>query len=422
MTGYELELADVVKQFGSEVLKQYGNATRYVQRKALHDIESCRTAQLGGHVQRCDSCEHIDIAYNSCRNRNCPKCQSHLRAKWMQDREAELVPVPYFHVVFTLPDHFNNIALQNPSAIYGLLFKAASQTLIEVGRRPKHLGANIGFLCVLHTWGQNLMLHPHLHCVVPAGGLSNDKTKWISNKNSKSGKAFLLPVRVLSRVFRGKFISGLKRLRAQGKLKLHGQIEDLENQADFEKLLTSAVKKNWVVYAKRPFGGPEQVLKYLSRYTHRVAISNQRLIAMDESSVTFQYKDYANQSTSKQMRVSGVEFLRRFLMHVLPKGFTKIRHYGWMANRNRMQNIALCRKLIAVSMRKPQKEIESFPTGVPQECVATNCPVCKIGKLERIDIPKPLIALPHFLCRILRNQTPRQAQTNSKNLVSLDTS
>jgi Putative transposase/Transposase zinc-binding domain len=428
VTRCDLELAQVVQRFGNDFLGRYGKAIRSVHRKALHDIEVCRTAELGGHVQRCDTCDHMEISYNSCRNRNCPKCQSNLRAKWMQDREAELLPVPYFHVVFTLPNHFNNLALQNPREVYGLLFKAASQTLIEVGRTPKHLGANLGFLCVLHTWGQNLMLHPHLHCIVPGGGLSIDGTQWISNKTLKSGNNFLLPVRVLSKVFRGKFISGLKQLYAQGKLQFHGRIEELTNQSDFEKLLNKSVKNNWVVYAKQPFGGPAQVLKYLSRYTHRVAISNQRLIKMDEKSVTFQYKDYADQSASKHMRLSGVEFLRRFFMHVLPRGFTKIRHYGWMANRDRTKNIASCRVLIAASsaQKPPDKPINSKDE--IQESLTPNCPVCRTGKMQRIDVPKPLLSLlhflgqPHLLYRILGNRPRQESPTLALCSVGVDTS
>lgn len=412
-----LEVAQVVRRFGSEFSKRFTTTLRSVHWRALKDIAVCRTAELGGHIQRCDNCQHSEIAYNSCRNRHCPKCQAGKRAKWLQDREAELLPVPYFHVVFTLPSQFNQLALQNPKLIYGLLFKAASRTLLEVAQTPKHLGARLGFLCVLHTWGSNLMLHPHLHCVVPAGGLANDKSKWIHARSSKSEKPFFLPVRVLSRVFRGKFINGLKSLFNQGKLQLHGRLKELREREQFEALLNKATRKDWVVYAKRPFGGPTQVLKYLARYTHRVAISNQRLLSVNQSSVTFQYKDYANQSASKRMRLSGVEFLCRFCMHILPSGFMRIRHYGWMANRNRKQNVSRCRRLLGQSILVQQPEHVIVADAIENDSNSATCPICREGSIRRIDVP-----VIRKFCRAMRVSIVRPIHAAIQQPPRIDTS
>ena len=272
MTKPRLELAEIVREHITEYLQSHGAS--YAQQQVLRAVMRCRTAALGGHLAACDQCEHRQLAYNSCRNRHCPKCQGSACARWMQARAAELLPVPYFHVVFTLPTALGPLALQNPRVLYGLLFHAAAETLLEVAANPKHLGARIGFLSVLHTWGQNLLHHPHLHCVVPSGGISPDGTQWIRGRTD-----YLLPVRVLSRVFRGKFIAGLKRAFEKKKLEFHGQLASLAEANTFEQLLDQVVRKEWVVYAKRPFGGPKQVLKYLSRYTHRVAIGNRRLVS-----------------------------------------------------------------------------------------------------------------------------------------------
>lgn len=386
MTHRNLEVADIVRRFGEQFTRQFDKILRPVHRKALRDIAACRTAELGGHVNRCNECGHSEVAYNSCRNRNCPKCQAGKRAKWMADRESELLPVPYFHVVFTLPSTINSVALQNPKAIYSLLFQAVSRTLIEVAETPKHLGAKIGFLCVLHTWGQNLMLHPHLHCVVPAGGLAPDKSRWIKPKNSNHRKPFLLPVRVLSRVFRGKFIAGLKRLYRKGELQLHGKLETLKDPASFDEFLNKLTSKEWVVYSKPPFGGPVQVLKYLSRYTHRVAISNSRIRKIDKMGVAFQYKDYAKNSQQKTMRISGPEFLRRFCMHILPSGFMRIRSYGWMANRNRKKNIELCRSFLGHRAADSSSDILNKSPNEPSDQTELPCPVCKTGRLIRVDV------------------------------------
>ena len=365
-----LELAEVVRRHGHRLGEDLGGE----QRRILRAIASCRTAALGGHVETCDQCQFQRIAYNSCRNRHCPKCQASACAQWMDDRAAELLPVEYFHVVFTLPDTFNALALGNKRIVHGVLFDAVAQTLSAVAANPKHLGAKIGFIGILHTWGQNLSLHPHIHCVVPGGGLSPDGSRWIA---CKSG--FFLPVRVLSKVFRGKFIDLLKRARAGGKLPGTG------NNAEFNRLLNASVKRDWVVYAKPPFGGPEQVLKYLSRYTHRIAISNRRLVAMDDQTVTFSYKDYAHGNRPRTMTLDGAEFLRRFLLHAVPRGFMRIRHFGLFANRTRTQNLATCRRLLSVPLPAAADNCPlaaTSPGGVTEQAC---CLACGRGRL----IPGP---------------------------------
>jgi hypothetical protein len=289
MTRPRLEVADVVREHGDAFLDRYGNVLLPQQRRVLSDIAACRTATLGGHVEACDRCGHQRIAYNSCRNRHCPKCQAGAAAEWTEDRRAELLPVAYFHVVFTLPAVLGPIALQNPRVVYGLLFQAAAETLQQIAADPKHLGAEIGFLSVLHTWGQNLQHHPHVHCVVPGGGLALDGSRWIACR-----PRFFLPVRVLSRVFRGKFLARLRAAFEQGKLSFHGRLAALADPVEFRRRLAASARTEWVVYAKPPFGGPEQVLKYLARYTHRVAISNHRLLAQEGGKVTFRWKDYVN--------------------------------------------------------------------------------------------------------------------------------
>ncbi len=355
-----LELAEVVRRHGHR-LDLNGE-----QARILRAIAACRTAALGGHVQKCDHCQHQRIAYNSCRNRHCPKCQAAACAQWMADRAGELLPVEYFHVVFTLPDTFNALALRNKRLVYKVLFEAAAQTLLEVAANPRHLGAKIGFLAILHTWGQNLALHPHLHCVIPGGGLSADG-KWIACR-----PGFFLPVRVLSRVFRGKFIALLKRAA--------GKIQGMEKDGALARLIDASVKHDWVVYVKRPFGGPEQVLKYLSRYTHRIAISNRRLVNINDQTVSFRYKDYARGNRPRTMTLDGGEFLRRFLLHAVPRGFMRIRHFGFLANRVRGQNLMRCRSLLG-----------SIVSGICSPSVpvsACRCPACGQGRL----IPGPALS------------------------------
>jgi hypothetical protein len=351
-----LELAEVVERHGHRL----GDLTPE-ERRIFRAIACCRTAALGGHVETCDHCHHRRIAYNSCRNRHCPRCQGSACAKWMAERAKELLPAEYFHVVFTLPDTLNSLALSNKRIVYNVLFNAVAQTLLEVAANPRHLGARIGFLAILHTWGQNLCLHPHVHCVIPGGGLSPEG-KWVACR-----AGFFLPVRILSRVFRGKFIDLLNRARIAGKL--HGVDSD---DGAFARLIDASVKHDWVVYAKPPFGGPEQVLKYLARYTHRIAISNRRLVSIDDRNVTFRWKNHRHHNCPRAMTLDGAEFLRRFLMHAVPCGFMRIRHFGLLANRVRAQNLAICRSLIA--------------TATAAICFATTpqlspCPICQRGHL-----------------------------------------
>jgi hypothetical protein len=326
----------------------------------LDAILRCRTAALGGHLDKCVSCGHQAISYNSCRDRNCPKCQGNARAKWLAARSAELLPVPYFHVVFTLPHDLSAIALQNKRLLYDLLYRTSAATMLELARDPKHLGADIGFLGVLHTWGQNLEHHPHVHYIVPAGGLALDGSRWID-----SSRRFFLPVHALSRVFRGKFVAGLKQLLAQNKLQFHGSQQYLATPGCFSSFLQQLFRQDWVVYAKPPFGGAEHVLNYLARYTHRVAISNHRLVAYENDHVSFRWRDYAHGSKKKVMTVSADEFLRRFLLHVLPKGLVRIRHFGFFANRRRSAALERCRELLGMAA-----DVK------PLQPTSLRCPVC----------------------------------------------
>jgi len=375
-----LELAEVIRRHGHRLGDISGE-----QQRILCAIASCRTAALGGHVQTCDHCRHQRIAYNSCRNRHgstelaevCPRCQASACARWMEDRAEELLPVEYFHIVFTLPDTFNALALANKRIVYGVLFDAAAQTLLEVAANPKHLGARVGLLAILHTWGQNLSLHPHLHCVVPGGGLSSEG-KWVACR-----PGFFLPVRVLSRVFRGKFIDLLRRAHRSGKW------VGIENADAFDRLINASVKHDWVVYAKPPFGGPQQVLKYLSRYTHRIAISNRRLVSVNDQSVSFRWKDYAHGNRPRTMTLDAREFLRRFLMHAVPRGFMRIRHFGLLANRVRAKNLITCRQLLPPG---------PLPVSAVAEVQMPSCPICGGGRL----INGPRLAPQQLAAIILR--------------------
>jgi hypothetical protein len=346
-----LEVADVIRQCGARFLERYGGSLSLSQRKALHTLAACRTATLGGHVQHCLDCGHDRIAYNSCRNRHCPKCQALARAHWLDQQAQHLLPIEYHHVVFTLPSELGDLALANPAVLYDLLLRSAAATLREVAANPKRLGAAVGVLMVLHTWGQNLHHHPHVHCVVSGGGLSCNSAGKIDSapywRACRPG--FFLPVRVLSRVFRGKFLAGLRSALADGKLLLPGRLAGLAKASVHAAWWSSLYAKEWVVYAKRPFGGPAQVLKYLARYTHRVAISNSRLVELRDGRVTFRYKDYADGHRPKTMTLDADEFLRRFVQHVLPSGFVKVRHYGLLANRQREHRLALCRRLLLVA-------------------------------------------------------------------------
>ena len=344
MTRPPWEVADVIQRGGSRFLDRYRKSLTWPQVKVLNAITRCRTAALGGHRDQCDRCGHQTISYNSCRNRHCPKCQTNARDQWLRPRQQELLPVTYYHVVFSVPHRLVPLMWQNKRSLFALLFEASAATLLEVAADPKRLGAHIGFLSVLHTWGQTLQPHPHVHCVVPGGGLSPDHDRWIHSQ-----RTFFLPVRVLSRVFRGKFIAGLKRLFHKRKLQLFGACQQLTDARSFHAFLRTLFREDWVVYAKQPFGGPEHVLHYLARYTHRVAISNHRLLNVTDQEVTFRWKDYAHHSKSRAMTLTHEEFLRRFFQHVLPTGFPRIRYFGFLANRSRRLLLPLCRKLLAPS-------------------------------------------------------------------------
>jgi len=394
MREHRLEVADVFRTYEKEFLAKWGSVLGPHQRKAFAAIRDCRTATLGGHVEfveECDTCGHRVIAYNSCRNRHCPKCQAMARAKWLAERETELLPVPYFHVVFTLPQQMGRLALQNAREVYRTLFRAAAETLLTIAADPKRLGAAIGFLAVLHTWGQNLHLHPHLHCIVPGGGISPNGEGWIRCKK----KSFFLPVSVLRSRFRRLFLIYLRKAFQDGRLKFHGEMAGLNQPAAFQTLCQQTGRIKWVVFVKPPFGGPEQVLKYLARYTHRVAISNRRLLSMEAGRVTFEYKDYADGNKKKIMTLEATEFIRRFLLHILPSGFVRIRQFGFLANRTRGKKLALCRALLgAAPLAKP--------TIIHQgrnEDGRKMCPACKIGRL----VPIRLVSVAN-----LAAPTPRQ--------------
>jgi hypothetical protein len=343
-----LEVAEVFRRFGQAFRDQHGASLSAARHRAMLAIERCRTAALGGHVERCGDCGHQRIAYNSCRNRNCPKCQGLARAQWLADRQAELLDVPYFHVVFTVPHPIATIAFQNQTAVYDILFRAASETLRTIAADPKHLGVEIGFLAVLHTWGQNLLHHPHLHCLVPGGGIAPDGQSWIS---CRSG--FFLPVTVLSRMFRGLFLHYLEKACAAGELHFFSEHRHLHEPTAFRRYLAPARDTEWVVYAKRPFAGPTQVLDYVGRYTHRVAISNNRLVSIKGERVRFRWKDYRDDNQQKTMSLQAGEFIRRFLIHVLPDGFHRIRYFGFLGNCHRVPKLALCRELLRMAPAAP---------------------------------------------------------------------
>jgi len=338
-----LEVADVFRNYGSSWRQSHAGHLSLGQLKVMSAIENCRSSVLGGHVLYCESCQHYDIAYNSCRNRHCPKCQASAAHRWLEARQVDLLLVDYYHVVFTLPAKIRDLAYQNKAVVYSILFQTVAQTLQTIAGDPKHLGAKIGATLVLHTWGSAMVHHPHIHGIVPGGGLSDDGKQWIACK-----PGFFLPVRVLSRLFRRLFLESLTNAYQQGQLQFFGQLQELSVTKVFNDLIKTCRQQEWVVYAKRPFSGPEAVLNYLSRYTHRVAIANSRLIAMDDQGITFKWKDYRNKGKKQYgtMTLSPDEFIRRFLLHVLPSGFHRIRHYGLLANGGRKDNIALARKLL----------------------------------------------------------------------------
>jgi hypothetical protein len=342
-----VEVADILRAQGRRFCEQHRNWLSFQQLKVMRAITGCRTAALGGHIDVCTRCGYeTGISYNSCRNRHCPKCQAQARQRWVEAREQELLETSYFHVVFTLPHQLNALAEQNPRVLYEFLFAASATTLLEVAADPRHLGAQIGFCSILHTWGQNLRHHPHVHCVIPAGGLASDHSRWIRPRYR-----FFLPVKLLSRVFRGKFLTRLKRAYRSQRLHFSGDLRQLAPEKRFTAFLRSLFRQDWVVYAKPGFGGPAQVLRYLGRYTHRVAISNHRLLAFDGEKVTFRWKDYAHGNQQRKMTLSAAEFLRRFLTHVLPRGFVRLRHFGFLANSQRARLLPLCQRLSGMTVR-----------------------------------------------------------------------
>ena len=367
MSRPHLEIADILRRHGAAWRAAQAGHVSLDQLKVMSAIETCRTAALGGHVEACEGCRHTRVAYNSCRNRHCPKCQGAAAREWLAARAADLLPVGYFHVVFTVPAEIADIAFTNKAPVYDLLFRAASETMLTIAADPRHLGARIGITAVLHTWGSALTHHPHVHMIVPGGGISLDGTRWVSSR-----PAFLLPVHVLGKLFRRLFLTGLTALHAAGRLRFLGDRAGLSDPQAFERHLAPMKAKRWVVYSKPPFGGPEAVLAYLSRYTHRVAISNRRLIGMDEAGVTFRYKDYRRDGDARHrtMTLSADEFIRRFLVHVLPKGFHRIRHYGLLATARCKANIARARELLAV----PAPPVAPKPASSAER--RTPCPCC----------------------------------------------
>ncbi len=391
----EVEVGDIFRQYG-EPYRARRNLPLYIL-KAMGAIENCRTAALGGHVDECDSCGHRRISYNSCRNRHCPKCQSLAKERWLEARKDELLPVSYFHGVLTIPSELNALSLINQKEIYDILFKSGTETLRELGGDPKHLGAEIGIIAILHTWGQNLMDHPHLHCIVPWGGLSQEGTEWLFPRKSTKKKSFFVHVNVISDLFKKKFLYYFKRLYLTGKLKFVGKVTYLGNDCEFMKLCDELYKKKWITYIKRPFGGPEKVLEYLGRYTHRVAISNNRILKLEDGKVTFCYRDYQDGHKTKEMELDVFEFIRRFLLHVLPCKYFKIRYYGLFSNRNRKKKIEISRKLLGARSEKEStsksenwEELLLRLTGVDPRV----CPCCSKGVMVRKDELSPVINPP----------------------------
>jgi hypothetical protein len=384
----KFEVADVLRRYGEAYCQKHGASLSMAQRRVLTAIEVCRTAVLGGHLEQCDHCGHQRNAYNSCSDRHCPKCQSLARAQWLQDRQSELLDTQYFHVVFTVPEQIATIAYQNKRELYSILFRATAQTLLTVAADPKHLGAKIGFFAVLHTWGSNLLHHPHLHCVIPGGGLSPDAARWICCRDG-----FFLSVRVLSRLFRRLFLQFLINAFKAGKLEFFSSLESLRESSSFLDYLAPLREVEWFVYAKRPFAGPEQVLDYVGRYTHRVAISNNRLLDIAEGKVTFRYKDYRHDARQKAMTLQAEEFIRRFLLHVLPGGFQRIRYYGFLANPYREQNLARCRELLGMPVPEPAASEGSTDYRDRYEELTGSslweCPVCHKGRMLVIEILRP---------------------------------
>jgi len=383
-----IEVADIVRCAGQSFLEHSRRWINGQHEKVLLAITRCRTAALGGHRDQCSECGHTAISYNSCRNRHCPRCQGNARLRWLQAREQELLPTHYVHVVFTLPRELAPLALQNKRLIYNLLFHASAETLLEIARDPRHLGAEIGFFSVLHTWDQRLQHHPHVHCVLAAGGLAADHSRWIS-----SHRTFFLPIKVLSRVFRGKFVAGLRSAFHRGMIQFHGNLLPMAEPRTFAAWLRVLFRHDWVVYSKRPFGGPEHVLRYLGVYTHRIAISNSRLVSLSEGNVTFRWRDSAHGNKKRLMALAVEEFLRRFLLHQLPRGFMRIRNFGFLANRKRASLLPLCFGLLQTSA---EISTATTSTAADHPHALWNCPVCggTMHVVERLSTAQLLLRSP----------------------------
>ena len=365
------EIADILHAGINLYVQKYGSLPKE-HYAIINALKACRTSALGGHVKRCGHCGYEEISYNSCRNRHCPKCQGKAAKEWTKKRSDELLPVPYFHVVFTIPQELNPVAVRNRRPFYNLMFKAVSQTLLELAKNKKPLGAEIGFFAVLHTWGQNLVDHPHIHCVIPNGGLSKNKNRW-----KKGNPNYFLPVKVLSALFRGKFLAFFQDAVKTNTLRFHGKTSYLEKENDYRAFLAGLYQKNWFVYAKQPFAGPDQVIQYLSRYTHKIAISNRRILALENGQVSFLWRDYKDQNRMKSMTLDIVEFIRRFLLHFLPKGFMRIRYFGFLGNRIRKQMIDLCRKLIQKVLSHRGKKVNKVLVLNSPDCNNKVCPQCQ---------------------------------------------
>ena len=400
--GKRIEIADIFKKYGGAFREKYRLSFHNI--KVMNLISVCRTSSLGGHLEKCDQCGYQRNAYNSCRNRHCPKCQYAAKEKWIEHRKSELLPIPYYHIVFTIPEELNKITLVNKTVMYSILFKSASETLLTLGKDPKHLGAEIGIIAVLHTWGQNLMDHPHLHCIVTGGGLNRTRSKWVKAKKAKHwesmplAKNFFIHVNIISDLFKKKFLYYFKKAQKNEELKFVGQISELNEHKVFQRMLNSLYKKKWITYCKRPFGGAEKVVEYLGRYTHRVAISNNRIKRIEHDNVVFEWKDYRDNNTRKEMELPAVEFIRRFMLHILPENFYKTRYYGILRSRNKQKDIAKCRKLLGVAKDKkpeeteivqacsdrksPNKESSLVPSGVGYN----QCPNCKAGTMHFVKI------------------------------------
>jgi len=378
VAGSVLEVADIVRSHRVDYEAARNGRVTHAERKVLRAIETCRTQALGGHVDECDNCGHQVISYNSCRNRHCPKCQASVSAEWVDERQEDLLPVPYFHVVFTVPREIAAVAQQNKKLVYGILFQSSAEAIREIAAHPKHLGVEVGVVAVLHTWGQRLDHHPHIHCLIPGGGLSPDRSRWLSSRPS-----FFLPVRVLGSLFRGKFLHRLRKSFERGDLVLKGGLSSLASPAQFRSFAASLYERKWVVYSKPPFGGPDRVLKYLARYTHRVAIANSRLVELKDGRVYFIWKDYAHKGRRRVMNLGAVEFLRRFLLHILPKGFVRIRHYGFLANRCRKERLELCQKLLRAQRSQPL-HAAADETHSTEE--TRPCPACRQGRMLCVEV------------------------------------